>query len=136
MSKEFQVLNFSSNLAYNIQIFYLLPIKDLDGYFVASQLVFSNWKSNFKIMVPYKYIFEKNSIPTLDFSKGSNTKSFTENIMPYFHQWFLLGQHSRAGDTSTFGHFLFANKKAVNSSSVWSRSYTFVMKLVYCQKKL
>jgi hypothetical protein len=42
MAKEFQVLNFPTNLADNIQIFYLLPIEDFDSYFVTCQLVFTN----------------------------------------------------------------------------------------------
>lgn len=44
MTEKFEILNLSSNLAHNIQIFNLLAIENFYSNFMASQLMFTNCK--------------------------------------------------------------------------------------------
>ena len=59
MAEELQVLDLSPDLANHVQVLDLLPVEDLDGNLVASQLVEAHF----------------------DLAKGPNAKSLTQDVM-------------------------------------------------------
>ena len=59
MAEELQILDLSSDLANHVQVLDLLPVEDLDGNLVASQLVEAYF----------------------DLAKGSDAKGLTQDVM-------------------------------------------------------
>ena len=63
MSEELQILDLPPNLAHHVQVLDLLPVEDLDGNLVASQLVEAD----------------------LDLAEGADAKGLTQDVMTNLH---------------------------------------------------